>query len=552
MASISTVDRLSNADAKSTFLSGSSYCAAMTEEQLDLLALELTSCELMKARRDMFVDQSHKGSIISSTDTTACTLGRSDPYTSYHASPCLELLTDHAHSIYHQIRLHTISLCNHLADEMFQRQKEETNQLLALQIQAVLEGTSSTIEQIHFQSALLKNHSHLLKEHQMDLVHIYEARKSEEASQSLLMKQHQIEIEQMYEARKMEQAEQDRLRKSREDSTMAMLQQQTNWMRSQQIDFRDMLKAKEEMLDEKVKERMKELRQMQEMIATAHSQIKPFSKIEAYVKMATDGLAIFKTVLNFFVTMNVVWICTSLSILNHAKKRLYGVVVLGFVAETAAILYVDSEFLISRGEMDLVQTIRFWTRGSLIAIWCASCLMSCFCPQNDADDQYATRMDDLLRSQLEFVSQLNASRAQAMVVGESQTLPSREYNIPTDKSTRKYHPVTKKRSRSRSAERRRFAQSYKPIVTPRRPPIDKSTFTNTSSVKKAMQRDAIKALKETQREHIDSGESSDELSSSQSDESSCIDCKSSKINRKRKFSETPSEPQSTVNDNRRD
>jgi hypothetical protein len=67
-----------------------------------------------------------------------------------------------------------------------------------------------------------------------------------------------------------------------------------------------------------------------------------------------------------------------------------------------------------------------------------------------------------------------------------------------------------------------------------------------------MQHDAIKALKETQREHIDSGERSDELSSSQSDESSCIDCKSSRINRKRKFSETLSEPQSTVNDNRRD
>jgi hypothetical protein len=148
---------------------------------------------------------------------------------------------------------------------MFQRQKEETNQLLALQIQAVLNGTSSTIEQLHFQSALLQNHSHLLKEHQMDLVHMYEARKREEASQSLLMKEHKLEIEQMYEARKREQAEEDRLRKSREDDTMTLLQQQTNWMRSQQVDFRDMMEAKEEMLDEKVKERMRELSLMQEV-----------------------------------------------------------------------------------------------------------------------------------------------------------------------------------------------------------------------------------------------------------------------------------------------
>jgi hypothetical protein len=265
MTSISTIDRPINADAKSPFLSGSSYCAAMSEEQLDVLALELTSCELTKARRVMFVDQSRVGSIMSTTDTTACPVGSFDSYKPYHASSCLELLTDHAHSIYHQIRLHTITLCNHLADEMFQRQKEETNQLLALQIQAVLNGTSSTIEQLHFQSALLQNHSHLLKEHQMDLVHMYEARKREEASQSLLMKEHKLEIEQMYEARKREQAEEDRLRKSREDDTMTLLQQQTNWMRSQQVDFRDMMEAKEEMLDEKVKERMRELSLMQEV-----------------------------------------------------------------------------------------------------------------------------------------------------------------------------------------------------------------------------------------------------------------------------------------------
>jgi hypothetical protein len=243
--------------------------------------------------------------------------------------------------------------------------------------------------------------------------------------------------------------------------------------------------------------------------------------------------------------MNVVWICTSLPVVHQAKKKLYGVVALGFVAEAAAILYVDSEILSSLGEVDLTKTIRFWTRACLVAIWLISCLMSCFVPQKDDTDEYAARMDDLLRSQLEFVSQLNASRAQAMIVGESLSQSNKEYSAPRDKPPRKYHPVAKKRSRSRSVERRPFPQNYKPVVTPRRPPIDKSTLTSTSSMKKAMQRDAIKSLKEMQREHVDSAESSDELSA-QSDETSCNTRNSSKISRKRKFSETLSEPQSTV------
>jgi hypothetical protein len=250
MTSIMTIDRLN--DSNSPFASGSSYCAAMTEDQLDVLALELTNCELVKARRDMFVVEPHTEDLItSSSGTTACPLRSSEPNQPYDAASCLELLTDHAHSIYHQIRLHTKSLCHHLADEMFQQQREETTQLLALQIQAVLKGTTSTIEQLHFQSALLQNHSHILKEHQTDLQQNYESRK--------------LELQQMYEARKREEAEADRLRKLREEGAVALFQQQSHLMKLQQVDFQNLLKAKEELLDEKVKERMKQLDQMQEV-----------------------------------------------------------------------------------------------------------------------------------------------------------------------------------------------------------------------------------------------------------------------------------------------
>lgn len=266
MSSITAMDRIGSHKGNTPFTSGSSYCAAMTEDQLDLLALELMSCELAKARRDMFVDQSNHDSITSySSSASGCTLGSSNSLQPYQTSSCLELLTDHAHSIYHQIRLHTKSLCNRLADEMFQRQKEETTQLLALQIEAVLKGTASTMEQLHVQSTLLQNQSHLLKEQQTDLEQMYEVRKREEINQSLLMKEHRHELEQMYETRKREEAEADRARKQREESVLTLLHHQSDLMKSQQIDFQDLLKAKEELLEEKVKERMMQLEQMKEV-----------------------------------------------------------------------------------------------------------------------------------------------------------------------------------------------------------------------------------------------------------------------------------------------
>ena len=272
MASITAIDRIGSVKGNTPFTSGSSYCAAMTDDNLDALALELTNCELIKARRDMFVDQSNYDSIASySSDAPSCTLGSEDSLHPYQTSSCLELLTDHAHSIYLQIRLHTKSLCNRLADEMFQRQKEETTQLLAAQIESVLKGTASTIEQLHFQSTLLQNQSHLLKEQQIDLEHMYEVRKREETDQSLLIKEHRYELEQIYETRKREEAEADRARKQREESVLSLLHHQSNLIKSQQVDFQDLLHAKELLLEEKVAERLKQLKQMQEVRLFAHS-----------------------------------------------------------------------------------------------------------------------------------------------------------------------------------------------------------------------------------------------------------------------------------------
>lgn len=282
------------------------------------------------------------------------------------------------------------------------------------------------------------------------------------------------------------------------------------------------------------------------MIASAHSQIRPLSKIEAYVKMATDGFAIFKAILNFFVSMNVVWICTSLPFVYRVKTRIYGVIALGFVAELLAILYPESDILGSLSEVDVIDMIRYWTRACGMAVLFISCIMSCVCPSKDDKDDYASRMDELLRSQMELVSTLSSAQNEDMLVAASR---SKIHAVNDDRRTgsiRKYHAVPK-RSRSKSAERRRSsipAKKYPSLVTPYRPSIDKTNPTSTSKSEKATQHHTIKILKQMQHEHIDS--EVDDHSSSKHDESVPDSGSSSKLSRKRKFSETWHEAQPLV------
>ena len=274
------------------------------------------------------------------------------------------------------------------------------------------------------------------------------------------------------------------------------------------------------------------------MIATAQSQIRPLSKIESYVKLATDGFDIFKSILNFFVSMNVVWILTSLPLVSQAKRRLYGVLVLGFIAEILAILYADSELLDQLGEIDVIITVRYWTRGCCLAVWLISCLISCICPSQDDTDQYVSRMEALLSSQMDFVSQVNAAHAEGMLVTQRQ---AKEENMDRGRSVRKYRPSSR-RSSSKAT------RSPKTVVTPHRSSTEKPKHTREARTHCSRKHDTIKILKEMQRGHVDSDtESSDESSSSHGDSNeSSIAHTSSKRGRKRKFSETGDGTQNAI------
>ena len=249
------------------------------------------------------------------------------------------------------------------------------------------------------------------------------------------------------------------------------------------------------------------------MIATAHSQIRPLSKIEAYVKMATDGFSVFKALLTFFLSMNIVWLCTSLPFFNHGKKIIYIVMTLGFTAEVVAIIY-ENELFEQLGEMNVIGLIRYWTRVCSIVIWFISCFTPCLYPYDESSDQYDSRLDDLLRNQMEFVSKLNAVQTED-ILGSQTEVPKQ----PLTNTIRKYHPGTR---RSRSAERRSSSKQFLPVITPSRPPIDISKLKSTSKTKHSSEPNTIMILKEMQRQHNDTDTeiSSAEFPSSRIDYSS--------------------------------
>lgn len=267
------------------------------------------------------------------------------------------------------------------------------------------------------------------------------------------------------------------------------------------------------------------------MIATAQSQIRPLSKIEGYVKLATDGFDIFKSILNFFVSMNVVWILTSLHFVNQAKRRLYVVLFLGFVSEILTILNAENEVMDHLGGIDMIVTVRYWTRGFCLTVWLISCLISCICPSKDDTDQYATQMEELLRNQMDFVTQLNAAKVESMLAAQKEA--SKE-TINRGRSIRKYHPSSR-RSRSRGS------RSPKTVVTPFNPK-------HSSEAKRSREHDTIKILKELQRSHVNSdAESSSESSSSHGcNQNSSTSRTSSKRGRKRKFSDTGNDTQNAM------
>ena len=144
------------------------------------------------------------------------------------------------------------------------------------------------------------------------------------------------------------------------------------------------------------------------MIASANSQLQPLSSIESYVRMAVGGFTAFKALLNFVLSANVTWVVTSVPLFWRGRRYAYAIFTLGLLAEFAAICCADSTPSLEKDGIDaIIGTVRNLTRVSAVVTLILSSFVACVFPSKK--DTSSLTMDDVLRSQMDFVTKLNES-----------------------------------------------------------------------------------------------------------------------------------------------
>lgn len=128
--------------------SGSSYCASMSTEQQEVLALELTNCQLMRENEPLYDTSRKVDTVEASVDTCLVGEGSSIPYVT---SSCLPLMSQYARRLYHSILLHTNDICNRLTEEHLMLQKEEVTQMLVYATSAVSNQMQNILEDMKVQ-----------------------------------------------------------------------------------------------------------------------------------------------------------------------------------------------------------------------------------------------------------------------------------------------------------------------------------------------------------------------------------------------------------------
>ncbi len=109
--------------------SGSFFCASMTVAQQDILALELTNCQLTRANLP-FYDTNVVRERQDQTEVQGCLVGTGG-LSPYDASSCFRLMSPYSFNLYNTFLFHTKEVCVSLTEERTMMQKEEvTLQLL--------------------------------------------------------------------------------------------------------------------------------------------------------------------------------------------------------------------------------------------------------------------------------------------------------------------------------------------------------------------------------------------------------------------------------------
>lgn len=244
------------------------------------------------------------------------------------------------------------------------------------------------------------------------------------------------------------------------------------------------------------------------MIASANSQLQPLSSIESYARMAVGGFTAFKALLNFFLSANVTWVVTSVPLFWRGRRYAYAIFTLGLLAEFASICCAGSTPSLEKDGIDAIGTVRNLTRVSAVVMLILSSFVACLFPSKK--DTSSLTIDDVLRSQMDFVAKLNESAPMEVRSIRIQG-PRRaaKYSTPTSVkfgedmgraiptarhendsfiiSNRNFKP----RHRSRSPYRSSLTGLVVPVVTPMKP--------------RAGAIDAITTAPDFNREYITSG-----------------------------------------------
>lgn len=442
MVSINAINRLAM-EADQNLSSGSSFCASMNVVQHNILTLELTNCQMMMTNEPFYdstlVTNDHQ------TEVKGCAVGMGGTIP-YDPSACFPTMSRDAKNVFNMFSLHTKQVCFTLTEERRMIQKDEaTTRLL---------HASSTAYRY---ATMMQNHTELIIQEQRE----ENQRMKDELLQTATMMQHHTELimqEQREENGRMNEArkhnEEELAKKQREElaqtasmmqeqaesiiaKTALMMQEQTASMMREQREELDhtasFLHARTESriaqtaaetaaLIDIIAIQKRDLERMQEVI-------QPLSSIESYVKMAIGGFTAVKAFGNYFLSANVTWMVTTVPVLRNSRRYTYAIFTLGLFAELASLWFAEHTPSLESEVLVAIDTVRLLTRAVAVITMILSSFVACFFPPKK--DASSITMDDILKSQMEFVTKLNASTPTEVIYKSSQS-PRRS---PTKYST---------------------------------------------------------------------------------------------------------------------
>ena len=417
MMSINAINRLAmEAEDQNVVLSGSSFCASMTVDHHNILTLELTNCQMMMTNEPFYDstlvtkfgghDQQHNDAV------KGCAVGMGGTIP-YDPSACFPVMSRDAKSVFNMFSLHTKQVCFTLTEERRMIQKDEaTTRLL---------HASSTAYRY---ATMMQNHTEMIMQEQRE----ENRRMKDELLQTATMMQNHTEMiiqEQREENRRMNEArkqnEEESAKKQREElaQNALMMQEETKSMMREQrkelVQTASILHAQTEniiaqaaaetaaLIAEQADIITKQKRDLERM----HEVIQPLSSIESYVKMAIGGFTAVKAFATYFLSANVTWMVTTVPILRSSRRYTYAIFTMGLFAELISIWFAEHTPSLDREELVAIDTVRFLTRVVAVITMMLSSFVACFFPPKK--DTSSITMNDILKSQMEFVTKLNAS-----------------------------------------------------------------------------------------------------------------------------------------------